>query len=163
MNSISAVTRPAAVAGMFYPASPEALRTRVREFLDEGRADEAAPPKVLIVPHAAYIYSGSTAARGYATLRQIAGRLGRTLPNRPLTPDLPSPAASRFSSAPQLTITRATKMLATVRTCHFTDESSRAQRCTNLPEPEKKRPCSPCRNAVHNPGIGPEMLGCRAR
>ncbi|HET9024060.1 MAG TPA: AmmeMemoRadiSam system protein B [Burkholderiaceae bacterium] len=69
------MTRPAAVAGMFYPASPEALRRSVREFLDEAGADEAAPPKVLIVPHAGYVYSGSTAARGYATLRQVAGRV----------------------------------------------------------------------------------------
>ena len=79
MNSISEATRPAAVAGMFYPASPEALRSSVRGLLDEAGADETAPPKVLIVPHAGYIYSGSTAARGYATLRQVAGRVRRVV------------------------------------------------------------------------------------
>jgi MEMO1 family protein len=79
VSSASAVTRPAAVAGMFYPASPEALRASVRDFLDEAGPDEGAPPKVLIVPHAGYIYSGSTAARGFATLRRIARQVRRVV------------------------------------------------------------------------------------
>ena len=79
MNPTSAVTRPAAVAGMFYPASPEALRDSVREFLDEAGPGDAVAPKVLIVPHAGYVYSGSTAARGYATLRRIAGQVRRVV------------------------------------------------------------------------------------
>jgi AmmeMemoRadiSam system protein B/AmmeMemoRadiSam system protein A len=64
---------------MFYPASPETLRRSVRAFLDEAGSDEAAPPKVLIVPHAGHVYSGSTAARGYATLRQVAGQVRRVI------------------------------------------------------------------------------------
>lgn len=83
MKFPSAVTRPAAVAGVFYPASPKVLRTSVREYLDEaGPASRAAPgpmPKVLIVPHAGYIYSGSTAAHGYAALREGAGRIRRVV------------------------------------------------------------------------------------
>ena len=79
MNPTSAVTRPAAVAGMFYPGSPEALRDSVREFLAEAGPDDGVAPKVLIVPHAGYVYSGSTAARAYATLRRIAAQVRRVV------------------------------------------------------------------------------------
>ena len=79
MNPTSAVTRPAAVAGMFYPASPEALRGSVRAFLDEAGPGDAVAPKVLIVPHAGYVYSGSTAAHGYATLRRVAAQVRRVV------------------------------------------------------------------------------------
>ncbi|WIY82399.1 AmmeMemoRadiSam system protein B [Propionimicrobium sp. PCR01-08-3] len=62
--------RPAAVAGTFYPADPRALASMVGQLLDDARPDEqATPPKALICPHAGYIYSGSTAALGYASLR----------------------------------------------------------------------------------------------
>ena len=79
MSSPSAVTRPAAVAGMFYPASPAALRTSVRAYLDEAGSAPGPSPKVLIVPHAGYVYSGSTAAHGYAALRAGAGRIRRVV------------------------------------------------------------------------------------
>jgi len=79
MNPTSASTRPAAVAGMFYPAAPEALRASVHAFLDAAGPDEAPAPKVLVVPHAGYVYSGSTAARGYATLRRVAGQVRRVV------------------------------------------------------------------------------------
>lgn len=79
MSPTSAVTRPAAVAGKFYPASPEALRASVRTLLDEAGTPRTAPPKVLIVPHAGFVYSGSTAARGYATLRASAGQIRRVV------------------------------------------------------------------------------------
>ncbi len=58
--------RPAAVAGSFYPASPERLRRTVEALLAQ-----AHPPacrgklRGLIVPHAGYIYSGPVAATGY--------------------------------------------------------------------------------------------------
>ncbi len=79
MNPTSAVTRPAAVAGMFYPASADALRRNVRAFLDEAGPGDEVAPKVLIVPHAGYVYSGSTAARGYAPLRRSAARVRRVV------------------------------------------------------------------------------------
>ena len=63
-------TRAPAVAGLFYPADPQALASMVDQLLADARPDELAhPPKALICPHAGYIYSGSTAALGYATLR----------------------------------------------------------------------------------------------
>ena len=62
-------TRPPAVAGSFYPAASAALDAMVRELLADARPvlpNQA--PKALISPHAGYIYSGSTAAHGYAAL-----------------------------------------------------------------------------------------------
>lgn len=74
-------TRPPAVAGSFYPASEEELRRDVRRFLegaDSGRP--AAPtPKVLIAPHAGYVYSGSIAASAYACVASLAGSVDRVV------------------------------------------------------------------------------------
>jgi len=60
--------RPAAVAGMFYPADAVELRTMMMRDL------AAAPslsgrPRALMVPHAGYIYSGPTASCVYALLQ----------------------------------------------------------------------------------------------
>jgi AmmeMemoRadiSam system protein B len=63
--------RPAAVAGMFYPGTPRALRLSVRALLaatSHRAAADAAWPKALIVPHAGYVYSGPIAANAYARL-----------------------------------------------------------------------------------------------
>lgn len=61
-------TRPAAVAGMFYPDSPETLRATVDGFLEEAAVARCARPKALIVPHAGYVFSGPIAATAYARL-----------------------------------------------------------------------------------------------
>jgi hypothetical protein len=61
--------RPAAVAGLFYPDDERELRDAVSAYLGQHTAAAAGtPPKALIVPHAGYIYSGSTAAAAYATV-----------------------------------------------------------------------------------------------
>jgi AmmeMemoRadiSam system protein A len=62
--------RPAAVAGAFYPADPRALLSDVGEMLDavEAFAPRLGFPKVVIVPHAGFIYSGPTAAHAYDAL-----------------------------------------------------------------------------------------------
>ena len=61
-------TRPPAVAGAFYPGSPGVLSATVDRLLAAAPAADMAQPKALIVPHAGYIYSGSTAAMAYAAL-----------------------------------------------------------------------------------------------
>ena len=72
--------RPPAVAGAFYPAAAELLRSTVDALLAE-----AAPPPVrgvlraLIVPHAGYVYSGPIAASGYAVLARSSPRPRRLL------------------------------------------------------------------------------------
>lgn len=60
-------TRPATVAGMFYPSDAAELEAQVKRYLDEAKTDLLSP-KAMIVPHAGYIYSGQVAARAYATL-----------------------------------------------------------------------------------------------
>jgi len=69
--------RPAAVAGRFYPGDATTLRTTVDDEL--ARADQwSGPvPEALILPHAGYVYSGSIAATGYATLAAARETIGR--------------------------------------------------------------------------------------
>ena len=62
--------RPPAVAGAFYPANRDRLKAEVRTYLDGAeRVDIDFQPKILIVPHAGYVYSGPVAATGYQLLR----------------------------------------------------------------------------------------------
>ena len=63
------LVRPAAVAGSFYPADAEQLRSEVDSLLDVAVPTEEPPPKALIVPHAGYVYSGPTAGAAYARLK----------------------------------------------------------------------------------------------
>ncbi|MEK7810458.1 MAG: AmmeMemoRadiSam system protein B [Pseudomonadota bacterium] len=74
MNAV----RPAAVAGMFYPADPRELAGEVRGFLALSLT-QSQPPKALIFPHAGNIYSGAIAASAYSTLKQIAARIRRVV------------------------------------------------------------------------------------
>jgi MEMO1 family protein len=61
--------RPAAVAGVFYPAHPERLRAAVDALLAAVPQYRGPAPKAVIAPHAGYIYSGPVAAQAFATLR----------------------------------------------------------------------------------------------
>lgn len=72
------VSRPAAVAGTFYPHDALTLRRLIRELLADTRADGAAP-KALIAPHAGYIYSGAIAASAYAHLSLSADAIERVV------------------------------------------------------------------------------------
>jgi AmmeMemoRadiSam system protein B len=62
--------RPAAVAGSFYPDSPDEVRTAIRRSFADAvtPATHAAVPKALIVPHAGYVYSGAIAASAYSRI-----------------------------------------------------------------------------------------------
>jgi hypothetical protein len=73
--------RPAAVAGSFYPASPAVLAGQVQACLAEVPpvAVEPPRPKLLVVPHAGYVYSGPIAARAYARLRPWAAQIRRVV------------------------------------------------------------------------------------
>ena len=58
--------RPAAVAGMFYPGTPDELRQMVRTFLKDAHGVKVQGKiRGLVSPHAGYIYSGIVAAAGY--------------------------------------------------------------------------------------------------
>ncbi|MHB8667034.1 MAG: AmmeMemoRadiSam system protein B [Burkholderiales bacterium] len=73
--------RPAAVAGMFYPAAPGELAAEVDSLLARSAGSGPVPgfPKVLIVPHAGYVYSGSVAAEAYARLHPARGIVRRVV------------------------------------------------------------------------------------
>jgi AmmeMemoRadiSam system protein B len=73
--NLVARTRPAAVAGAFYPARPSELAASVDRMLGEARPAEGPAPKALVVPHAGYVYSGPIAASAYATWRGVTGRI----------------------------------------------------------------------------------------
>ncbi|MCB9549239.1 MAG: AmmeMemoRadiSam system protein B [Myxococcales bacterium] len=61
--------RPAAVAGLFYPADPATLAAEVDALL--AAAPAGPPAKALIAPHAGYRYSGPIAARAYRRLAPV--------------------------------------------------------------------------------------------
>ena len=62
--------REPAVAGQFYPADPDALRSTVHEMI-EGRETPPVQGAIVAVvaPHAGYAYSGPTAAAAYRAVR----------------------------------------------------------------------------------------------
>jgi AmmeMemoRadiSam system protein B/AmmeMemoRadiSam system protein A len=74
-------TRPAAVAGSFYPAAPQALRAALADHLGAAAAAPPRParPKMLLVPHAGYRYSGDVAALAYAPLARWRGQVRRVV------------------------------------------------------------------------------------
>jgi hypothetical protein len=70
-------TRPAAVAGSFYPGHRQTLADNIHLLLKQATGNNqspisldmpSVPPKAIVVPHAGYIYSGQTAAIAYNKL-----------------------------------------------------------------------------------------------
>lgn len=97
------VTRPAAVAGMFYPDNPATLKRTVNDLLADATVGESVrPPKALIVPHAGYIYSGAVAASAYARLAELRDRIRRVVllgpTHRVYVRGLALPDADRFAT-----------------------------------------------------------------
>ena len=88
LNNFSAKIRPAVVAGMFYPGHEKELRNAVQNYLQiaveaesELKIDlsEITTIRMLIVPHAGYIYSGKTAAFAYQYLHQLKNKIQRVI------------------------------------------------------------------------------------
>ena len=74
---ISSEVRSSAVAGTFYPASPEVLRREIESCLEKVVVDRSDKDIVaLIAPHAGYKYSGPVAAYSY---RQVVGKPYQTV------------------------------------------------------------------------------------
>ena len=71
--------RPPAVAGLFYPGATEDLTASVDALLAAATPGPRSPIKALIVPHAGYGYSGSTAATAYASLHAQAQSIRRVV------------------------------------------------------------------------------------
>lgn len=83
-----AAIRPAAVAGMFYPAEPAELEAVVRADLARAAAAAVAdgppaatsePPHALVAPHAGYAYSGPVAASAYVRVRDRRDTIERVV------------------------------------------------------------------------------------
>ena len=70
--------RPAAVAGMFYPADAAELQQEINHYLQSNPGLET-PPKAMIVPHAGYIYSGPVAATAYSCLTPVRDVINRVV------------------------------------------------------------------------------------
>jgi AmmeMemoRadiSam system protein B/AmmeMemoRadiSam system protein A len=104
MNAMSKpAARPAAVAGMFYPASSEELRHKVDSMLAEAAGRARPPvPKALITPHAGYVYSGPIAASAYARIVPAANRIRRVVllgpAHRVPVRGLAAPGVERFAT-----------------------------------------------------------------
>lgn len=66
----TSTVRHPAVAGRFYPLSPEDLRTEARGFLDQATVADQPPLRTLgcIAPHAGYMYSGHVAGALFARI-----------------------------------------------------------------------------------------------
>ncbi len=94
-------TRPAAVAGTFYPGDAPTLSADVDAMLADAEPLDV-QPKALIVPHAGYIYSGPTAAHAYAQLRPLRGRIRRVVlfgpAHRVPVRGLAAPETERFAT-----------------------------------------------------------------
>ncbi|WP_341679095.1 AmmeMemoRadiSam system protein B [Niveibacterium sp. SC-1] len=75
MAQVDSIREPA-VAGLFYPGDAGALANTVHALLAECPTEDAEfCPKVLVVPHAGYVYSGQVAAQAYARLAPWAARI----------------------------------------------------------------------------------------
>jgi len=73
-------TRPAAVAGMFYPGEAKRLAAAVEGYLADARPVTGNPvPKAIIAPHAGYQYSGPIAGSAYASLAPHASAIERVV------------------------------------------------------------------------------------
>src|SRR3989339_1624259 len=69
MVTKSQIIRDPAVAGQFYPAEKNELSQMIDEFLANATTTPiTGQPRILIVPHAGYVFSGPTAAYGFKTL-----------------------------------------------------------------------------------------------
>ncbi|MEH6472954.1 MAG: AmmeMemoRadiSam system protein B [Halopseudomonas sp.] len=70
--------RLAAVAGIFYPEEPQALRQQVDGYLKDDCFSRNRP-KAIVVPHAGFKYSAEIAASAYRLIKPLADRIERVV------------------------------------------------------------------------------------
>lgn len=71
--------REPAVAGLFYPDDPRALRAAVSRHVAEAAEPTGPAPRAVIAPHAGYRYSGATAGAAYRAVADRRGRIDRVV------------------------------------------------------------------------------------
>lgn len=100
-------SRAAAVAGSFYPQGAADLQRQVQQLLEQVSNTAPTPtptpaPKVLIVPHAGYMYSGATAAAAYQRLNCCADTIKKVVvlgpSHRVALRGIASPGCDSFST-----------------------------------------------------------------
>ncbi len=95
-------TRAAAVAGYFYDAAPGRLKHDVNQLLNAETTACKVIPEALIVPHAGYVYSGSTAACAYRQLLIDPDQIKRVLligpAHRVYVKGMAIPSVDRFAT-----------------------------------------------------------------
>lgn len=93
--------RPPAVAGLFYPGTPDELRRVVVELFADAKP-AALAPKAVIVPHAGYVYSGAIAAKALAHFSAEAADIERVVllgpTHRVAVRGLAAPAVAAFET-----------------------------------------------------------------
>ncbi len=72
-------TRPAAVAGRFYPAHPSELRATVNQYIKQALPRPTGPVRAIIGPHAGYAFSGPIAGSAYAAITRLRGGIDRVI------------------------------------------------------------------------------------
>lgn len=77
--------RPAAVAGSWYPASPDALGREVDGYVADAAIEDVPAPRAIVAPHAGLKYSGPVAAFAYKTCLAAAEGEGGALSRSPYT------------------------------------------------------------------------------
>ncbi len=95
-------TRPAAVAGLFYPADPAELGRRVDGLLEAAGPAPGQAPSALVAPHAGLPFSGALAARAFASVASVAARIRRVVvlgpSHRVPVAGMALPSANRFAT-----------------------------------------------------------------
>src|SRR5213592_360459 len=99
---MTASARSAAMAGLFYPVEPGALNALIAQYLADAAPVAARPPKLVLVPHAGYAYSGPVAAHAYALLAPGRGHIRRAVllgpAHRVAVRGLAAPSVAAFDS-----------------------------------------------------------------
>ena len=100
LSGLGGSVRRPAVAGSFYPADPGLLAENLKLLLEQTHPAGQGMPKMLIAPHAGYVYSGPVAASAYALLRARAALIRRVVllgpAHRVALRGLAAPSVDRF-------------------------------------------------------------------
>jgi AmmeMemoRadiSam system protein B/AmmeMemoRadiSam system protein A len=72
--SAEMIVRKAAVAGQFYPAGANELRKEVLSYITEN-IPSLKSPRLMISPHAGFVFSGPVAGKGFATVNKETRRV----------------------------------------------------------------------------------------
>ncbi|NKB36736.1 MAG: AmmeMemoRadiSam system protein B [Gammaproteobacteria bacterium] len=140
LSDLDATVRPPALAGSFYPAASLELQHQIESFL-KSSVTNTKPPKAIIAPHAGYIYSGSTAAAAYASLKQVSRSIRRVVilgpAHRVYLDGMAIPTTSYFTTPlGQLKVDRAVlRSLRHLDYVQFMDEAHAEEHCIEIQLP----------------------------